>query len=94
MTALRRSGAGRTGEAAQAALDVMLTEAAVAGPSRVPRPGVAARFATGLARHPGRTVGRAWLAERSGELKHAPKRLGGRARKALAKAPGNYVHAG
>jgi polyhydroxyalkanoate synthase len=59
MTALRRSGAGRTGEAAQAALDVMLTEAAVGGSSRVPRPGVAARFATGLARHPGRTVGRA-----------------------------------
>jgi polyhydroxyalkanoate synthase subunit PhaC len=35
----------------------------------------------------------AWLAERSGELKPAPKRLGGRGYKALAKAPGNYVHA-
>jgi poly[(R)-3-hydroxyalkanoate] polymerase subunit PhaC len=35
----------------------------------------------------------AWLAERSGELKPAPKRLGGRGYTALAKSPGNYVHA-
>jgi polyhydroxyalkanoate synthase len=34
-----------------------------------------------------------WLAGRSGELKPAPKRLGGREHKALAKAPGSYVHA-
>jgi polyhydroxyalkanoate synthase subunit PhaC len=35
----------------------------------------------------------AWLAERSGSLKPAPKRLGGAGFKAAAKAPGNYVHA-
>jgi polyhydroxyalkanoate synthase len=35
-----------------------------------------------------------WLAERSGELKPAPKRLGSAKHKAQAKAPGNYVHAG
>ena len=34
-----------------------------------------------------------WLAARSGELKPAPKRLGGGGYKALAKAPGSYVHA-
>ena len=34
-----------------------------------------------------------WLAARSGELKPAPKRLGGGGFKALAKAPGTYVHA-
>jgi polyhydroxyalkanoate synthase len=33
----------------------------------------------------------AWLAERSGELKAAPKTLGNRAHKAHAKAPGTYV---
>jgi polyhydroxyalkanoate synthase len=36
----------------------------------------------------------AWLAARSGELKPAPKRLGGGRHKAQAKAPGTYVHAG
>jgi polyhydroxyalkanoate synthase len=35
----------------------------------------------------------AWLADRSGELKPAPKRLGSREHRALAKAPGTYVHA-
>jgi polyhydroxyalkanoate synthase subunit PhaC len=34
-----------------------------------------------------------WLAARSGDLKPAPKRLGGGGFKALAKAPGTYVHA-
>jgi polyhydroxyalkanoate synthase len=34
-----------------------------------------------------------WLAERSGELKPAPKRLGNAKYKAHAKAPGTYVHA-
>jgi polyhydroxyalkanoate synthase subunit PhaC len=34
-----------------------------------------------------------WLAARSGELKPAPKRLGGSGFKAMAKAPGTYVHA-
>jgi poly[(R)-3-hydroxyalkanoate] polymerase subunit PhaC len=35
----------------------------------------------------------AWLAARSGAMKPAPKRLGGGAFRALAKAPGTYVHA-
>jgi poly[(R)-3-hydroxyalkanoate] polymerase subunit PhaC len=35
----------------------------------------------------------AWLSERSGELRPAPKRLGCRAHKPLAKAPGTYVYA-
>jgi poly[(R)-3-hydroxyalkanoate] polymerase subunit PhaC len=34
-----------------------------------------------------------WLRARSGELAPAPKALGSRAHKALAKAPGTYVHA-
>jgi polyhydroxyalkanoate synthase len=34
-----------------------------------------------------------WLAARSGDMKPAPKRLGGAGFKALAKAPGTYVHA-
>ena len=35
----------------------------------------------------------AWLAERSGAMRHAPKRLGGRGHRALGKAPGTYVYA-
>ena len=35
----------------------------------------------------------AWLAARSGDLRPAPKRLGGRGHKATAKAPGTYVMA-
>jgi class II poly(R)-hydroxyalkanoic acid synthase len=35
----------------------------------------------------------AWLAERSGELVAAPAKLGSRAHKPTAKAPGSYVHA-
>jgi polyhydroxyalkanoate synthase subunit PhaC len=34
-----------------------------------------------------------WLAERSGALRPAPAKLGGRAYKATGKAPGSYVHA-
>ena len=34
-----------------------------------------------------------WLADRSGALRRPPKKLGGRAHSALAKAPGSYVHA-
>jgi polyhydroxyalkanoate synthase len=34
-----------------------------------------------------------WLAARSGELRPAPKRLGGRGHRALGKAPGTYVFA-
>jgi polyhydroxyalkanoate synthase len=36
----------------------------------------------------------AWLGERSGELRPAPKTLGGAGYRASAKAPGSYVHAG
>jgi len=35
-----------------------------------------------------------WLDARSGERKPAPRKLGSRRHKALAKAPGSYVHAG
>jgi hypothetical protein len=35
-----------------------------------------------------------WLAERSGELRAAPKTLGNTRHKATARAPGTYVHAG
>jgi polyhydroxyalkanoate synthase len=35
-----------------------------------------------------------WLDARSGELKPVPRKLGNRGHKALAKAPGSYVHAG
>jgi len=34
-----------------------------------------------------------WLQQRSGGLKPATKRLGSRRHKAIAKAPGTYVHA-
>jgi poly[(R)-3-hydroxyalkanoate] polymerase subunit PhaC len=34
-----------------------------------------------------------WLGERSGELRPAPKKLGGRGQRALGKAPGTYVFA-
>jgi polyhydroxyalkanoate synthase subunit PhaC len=36
----------------------------------------------------------AWLVERSGDVKAAPRTLGNRRYKAAAKAPGSYVHAG
>jgi polyhydroxyalkanoate synthase subunit PhaC len=35
----------------------------------------------------------AWLGQRSGELRRAPRKLGSRAHRATAKAPGSYVHA-
>jgi polyhydroxyalkanoate synthase subunit PhaC len=56
-TARKRSPDGAS-EAAQAALDVMLTDAAVGGPSRFVRPGAAVSLAAGLARRPGRPVRR------------------------------------
>jgi polyhydroxyalkanoate synthase subunit PhaC len=34
-----------------------------------------------------------WLAERSGELRRAPRTLGNRGHRAMAAAPGSYVHA-
>jgi polyhydroxyalkanoate synthase len=48
----------RAFEAADSALDVMLTDATVGGPSRMLRPGAAAELAIGLARHPQRTARR------------------------------------
>jgi polyhydroxyalkanoate synthase subunit PhaC len=36
----------------------------------------------------------AWLADRSGGQRPAPKKLGSRKHKPLARAPGSYVHAG
>src|ERR1700727_2999433 len=52
-------GAGRRAfEAADSALDVMLTDAADGGPPRTPRPAMAAELAIGLARHPQRTARR------------------------------------
>jgi len=52
-------------------------------------------FLTGAAQLPGSwwPDWDAWLAERSGDPKPAPKTLGNRAYKAQAKAPGTYVHA-
>ncbi len=54
----RTSSARRTTEATRVALDVMLTDAAVGGPSRTLQPDAAARVAAGLARHPERPVRR------------------------------------
>ncbi|MBV9367384.1 MAG: alpha/beta fold hydrolase [Solirubrobacterales bacterium] len=54
----RVSTARRTTEATRSALDVMLTDAAVGGPSRTLHPHAAARLAGGLARHPDRTARR------------------------------------
>ena len=62
MTDTQRSRTRRTFEAADSALDVMLTDAAGGGPSRTLRPAAAAELAIGLARHPQRT------ARRLGEL--------------------------
>jgi polyhydroxyalkanoate synthase subunit PhaC len=50
--------ARRASEAAHAALDVMLTDAAVGGPSRLVRPGAAVGVVAGLARRPGRAARR------------------------------------
>jgi polyhydroxyalkanoate synthase len=60
------NGAQRTTEATRAALDVMLTDAAVGGPSHVVQPHAAVRLAAGLARHPDRTARR--LAGLGGDL--------------------------
>src|SRR5438105_4568328 len=53
-----KRGAGGTSEAARAALDVMLTDAAVGGRSRFVSPGAAVGVAAGLVRRPDRTVRR------------------------------------
>ncbi len=53
------SRVSRTGQAARSGLDVMLSEAAAGGPPRFIAPGSAVKVSTGLARHPGRVIGRA-----------------------------------
>ena len=58
MTRTSPIDAGRTWEPAQAALDVMLIDAAVGGPSRTLGPGAAASLAGGVAQHPGRAARR------------------------------------
>jgi polyhydroxyalkanoate synthase len=56
-------------------------------------PGTAGEFVAHASKRPGSwwSDWDAWLAERSGGLKPAPKSLGNRAHKAQAKAPGTYV---
>jgi polyhydroxyalkanoate synthase len=56
-------------------------------------PATAEEFVAGAPQVPGSwwSDWDAWLAERSGELRPAPKTLGNRAFKAQAKAPGSYV---
>lgn len=86
-TSLHRRAEGARGlrPAARSGLDVMLTAAVVdrGAVSRFVHPTAAARTAAGLARHPRRTASDA----------AAPKALGSRKFKAVAKAPGTYVHA-
>jgi polyhydroxyalkanoate synthase len=57
-TSADAKGAGGVSEAARAALDVMLTDAVVGGPSRFLSPGVAVDLAAGLARRPDRAARR------------------------------------
>ncbi|HUA71947.1 MAG TPA: hypothetical protein VMA96_12710, partial [Solirubrobacteraceae bacterium] len=56
---INESRARRTSQAARAGLDVMLSDAASGGPPRFIAPGSAAKVGAGLARHPGRVIGRA-----------------------------------
>ncbi|MGO9882641.1 MAG: poly(3-hydroxyalkanoate) polymerase, partial [Solirubrobacteraceae bacterium] len=58
MTRTQSKRSRRAFEAADSALDVMLTDAAVGGPSQMLRPAMAAELAVGLARHPQRTARR------------------------------------
>src|SRR4051812_31960555 len=69
--ASRTRGARGTSEAAHAALDVMLTDAAVGGRSRFVRPGAAVGVAAGLARRPDRAARRG--ADVSAALAHAAR---------------------
>jgi poly(3-hydroxyalkanoate) synthetase len=103
------NGAVRASAATRAALDVMLTDAAAGCPPRVVRPEGSRASYRVADEHPAapddwaqRAVTRpgswwtdydGWLAARSGEVGPAPKRLGGGGHRALAKAPGNSVHA-
>jgi len=56
---INESRARRTSQAARSGLDVMLSDAASGGPPRFIAPGSAVRVGAGLARHPGRVIGRA-----------------------------------
>ena len=58
MTGTQFKRSRRAFEAADSALDVMLTDATVGGPSRALRPAMAAELAIGLARHPQRAARR------------------------------------
>jgi polyhydroxyalkanoate synthase subunit PhaC len=58
MTTTQSKRSRRAFEAADSALDVMLTDATVGGPSRMLRPATAAELAIGLARQPQRTARR------------------------------------
>jgi len=58
-TEINQSRIRRTSQAARSGLDVMLSEAASGGPPRFIAPGSAVKVGAGLARHPGRVVGRA-----------------------------------
>jgi polyhydroxyalkanoate synthase len=56
---INESRARRTSQAARSGLDVMLSDAASGGPPRFIAPGSAVKVGAGLARHPGRVIGRA-----------------------------------
>jgi polyhydroxyalkanoate synthase subunit PhaC len=58
-TEMNESRLGRASRAASSGLDVMLSEAASGGPPRFIAPGSAVKVGAGLARHPGRVIGRA-----------------------------------
>jgi len=58
-TEVNDSRVRRTSEAARSGLEVMLSDAASGGPPRFIAPGSAVRVGAGLARHPGRVIGRA-----------------------------------
>ena len=95
-----RAGAGPRA-AASAALEVLLTDAAVGGRKRLVPPRAAPSVIRALARRPDVVARRAgalayseWLGERSGALRRPPLALGNRRHKPLAAAPGSYVHAG
>jgi len=58
-TEVNDSRVRRTSEAARSGLEVILSDAASGGPPRFIAPGSAVRVGAGLARHPGRVIGRA-----------------------------------
>ena len=64
---INQSTVRRTGRAAQAGLDVLLSDAGTGEPSRFIAPGAGVKVAGGLARHPRRVAARA--AGLAGELR-------------------------